>query len=50
MKETIKYYYDIDVDELEESDGKYYDAENDFTIYEYSIEEGQIMNYVIFAY
>lgn len=24
MKETIKYYYDIDVDELEESDGKYH--------------------------
>lgn len=33
-----------------EIDGKYFDAENDFTIYEYSIEEGQIMNYVRFTY
>lgn len=41
---------EILAEHYEESDGKYYDAENDFTIYEYSIEEGQIMNYVIYTY
>lgn len=31
-------------------DGTYYDFENDSTILDYSIEEGKIMNYIIYEY
>ena len=31
-------------------DGTYYDFENDSTILEYSVEEGKIMNYIIYTY
>ena len=31
-------------------DGTYYDSENDSTILDYSIEEGKIMNYIIYEY
>ena len=43
MKETIKYYYDIDVDELEENDGKYHfkfqNRDFFFVFYNRNIEE-----------
>lgn len=41
---------EILAEHYEKIDGTYYDAENDSTILDYSIEKGQIMNYVIFAY
>ena len=31
-------------------DGGYYDAENDSKIFDYTIEEGNIMNYIIYTY
>ena len=43
MKVTIKYYYDIDVDELEENDGKYHfkfqNRDFFFVFYNLNIEE-----------
>lgn len=41
---------EILAEHYEEIDGEYYDAENNFTIHEYSIEEGKIMNYIIYTY
>ena len=41
---------EILAEHYEKIDGTYYDAENDSTILDYSIEKGQTMNYVIFTY
>ena len=47
LEQEIKQIMD---EHYEVVDGGYYDAENDSKIFDYIIEEGNIMNYIIYTY